>query len=317
MGTCPAFVSETSDSALTLSSNAWTWGDVHEGKTKVAFKVRHSVTDPAGTYVDWPFTITLHNPCWDDAATRTTTAVDIPFIVEADGSTAAMTSTANTVTWANTATETDCAQTSELQILGADNQWTAIGSSDISSYAWMSTTTGSDLTAGQIKVQVEDITANGAIYRAQPVTYELRWVNNSPRSYSTTSTLYDYFDVTISYECATDVLTKSATDIGVWAYELGTTPAAVKKHIPTHSVAGCALAMVCEQNDPTAVGWQAIDDPPFTTCDTTTGISLIYETGDAGFDDVRPSATRDYRVTYTSTYSTVADDAGRVVTDYF
>ena len=77
--------------------------------------------------------------------------------------------------------------------------------------------------------------------------------------------------------------------------------------------------MVCEQNDPTAVGWQAVSTPtpPITTCAPGTGITVNYATGDAGYDDVRPTATISYRVIFTSTYSTVSDDAGRVVSDYF
>lgn len=86
----------------------------------------------------------------------------------------------------------------------------------------MSTTSPANLVAGTIMVQAQDITSDALPYRDTPVTYELRWVNNSPRSYHADSTIYDYFEVTISYECATDILTVG-TNIGVWAYTLGST----------------------------------------------------------------------------------------------
>ena len=75
-------------------------------------------------------------------------------------------------------------------------------------------------------MQVQDIDANGAPYKTQPVTYELRWVNDSPRSYSDDGTIYDYFEVTMTYECASDTIS-IGTNIGVWTYQLGTTPASV------------------------------------------------------------------------------------------
>ena len=84
----------------------------------------------------------------------------------------------------------------------------------------MSTTTGTvggNLDLGEIVVQVEDIDANSAPYKTTPVTYELRWENNSPLSYHADATIYDYFEVTISYECATDTLTIS-TNIGIVPY---------------------------------------------------------------------------------------------------
>jgi hypothetical protein len=83
----------------------------------------------------------------------------------------------------------------------------------------MSTTSATDLTNGQIKVLVSDIDANGAPYKTTPVTYELRWENDSPRSYHADRTHYDYFDVTITYECASATLT-IGTNIGVWQYAL-------------------------------------------------------------------------------------------------
>ena len=93
--------------------------------------------------------------------------------------------------------------------------------------------------------------------------------------------------------------------------------AAVNLFLPTQGVAGCAYTMVCEQNDPTNVGWEGIANPPITTCDTTTGISVAFSTGDAGIDDVRPTATIEYRVIFTSTFSTVGDASGRIASDYF
>ena len=56
--------------------------------------------------------------------------------------------------------------------------------------------------------------------------------------------IYDYFDVTLKYECDDDALTKG-TDIGAWVYVLGGAES-TKKHIPTQSVSSCALTMACE-----------------------------------------------------------------------
>ena len=92
-----------------MDSSTWSYGDVNQGTTDFAFKIRHSVADPAGTYVDWLFTITLRNPCYDDAGSRSTTAADIAYTVEADGTTTAVTSTANVVNWSNGAGVAACA----------------------------------------------------------------------------------------------------------------------------------------------------------------------------------------------------------------
>lgn len=105
----PPFVSETSDTLLSFDYNSWDYGDVAGGTTDFSFFVRHEIPDPANTYVDWPFTVTLSNPCYDDAPTRTSTVGDVNYIVEADGATNAAGSNPNTVTWANTAGEAACA----------------------------------------------------------------------------------------------------------------------------------------------------------------------------------------------------------------
>ena len=64
-----------------------------------------------------------------------------------------------------------------------------------------------------------------------PVTYNLRWRHVSPYSYTDTATSYDYFDVTITYECDADTLAIS-TQIGQWVYVMDAS-AATKKYLPT------------------------------------------------------------------------------------
>ena len=55
-----------------------------------------------------------------------------------------------------------------------------------------------------------------------PATYKLRWRHSSEHSTmgDGEGNFYDYFSVTLTYECNTDALTL-ATDIGLQTYTLG------------------------------------------------------------------------------------------------
>jgi len=89
-----------------------------------------------------------------------------------------------------------------------------------------------------------------------PVTYQLRWWWHSPRSYTSTATSYDYFNVKITYECDDDSLTQP-TDIGFTTYVLGAT-AIVEQHQPDNTAnANCAYTMACEIWNEDSQVWDA------------------------------------------------------------
>ena len=133
------------------------------------------------------------------------------------------------------------------------------------------------------------------------MTYNLRWRHNSPYSYTDTATSYDYFDVTITYECDADTLALS-TQIGQWIYIMDASPS-TKDYMPTQGVSGCAWTMACEKWRESDYTWVAVSDPPFNACDKTNGIIVEYDASDSGFDSYRPETTFQYRVVFTSTYS--------------
>ena len=120
---------------------------------------------------------------------------------------------------------------------------------------------------------------------------------------------YDYFSVTLTYECDADYLTLG-TEIGQWVYQLDAA-ADTKDYQPTSAVSGCAYTMACEQWDTTDFIWTDVTstDPPFNYCDTTNGIVIeVDSTNDAAtYDNYRPEVTYTYRVIFTSTYSMVTD----------
>ena len=77
---------------------------------------------------------------------------------------------------------------------------------------------GALLEAAQIKVDTsvssaQDATTLGPYMNTGPVQYNLRWRHWSTNSYM--GDYYDYFSVTIDYECDADFLTLG-TQIGDW-----------------------------------------------------------------------------------------------------
>ena len=115
-----------------------------------------------------------------------------------------------------------------------------------------------------------------APYLGSPQTYALRWRHNSQGSYmgdDGAGNYYDYFSVTITYECDSDVL-QLQTDIGDQTFNLDAASAlsvlASSDTALTNSDrnTNCPYTMTCEQWDTSANSWTAISIPayPRATC---------------------------------------------------
>ena len=82
--------------------------------------------------------------------------------------------------------------------------------------------------------------------------YELRWKVTDSRSSATDGTVYDYFDVIITWECHSNTVSlgNSGEGIADWSYELDNTARAQSASY-TQSLSNCpsAVAMTCEVED--------------------------------------------------------------------
>ena len=95
------------------------------------------------------------------------------------------------------------------------------------SYPWMSMTADAAFDGfvnAKIRVDTggsgdDNAATLPSVQNTGPVTHELRWWHYSPRSYSSTATSYNSFDVVFTYECDADTLAIS-TQIGQWIYTL-------------------------------------------------------------------------------------------------
>jgi hypothetical protein len=197
--------------------------------------------------MEWEFTVNFQNACYNDAVSSwTTQAADISYPMRNTYSSGDITdSVASVPVWSQSSA--NCAQTVNLEIyddtipgwkstgMNEPAQYDEAGACNDKSctfattYPWMQMTANSAFAGhanGQIKVDTGGVYGGGggdnagqiATYQnTGPVTYQLRWVHFSPRSYSSTATSYDYFNVVITYECDAATLAVS-TEIGQWVY---------------------------------------------------------------------------------------------------
>jgi hypothetical protein len=209
------------DLRLTIETDQWIYGDAVDGKQVQQFRRRHVAANNATQILDWEFTITWINGCYNDAASAYDDATDIAYPAKntyANGDRATGTSTASSPTWS--LLYANCKQEWNLEIYDSTIPgWKTTGMNDTSefsestcdaldctfatSYPWMAQSAYSGFTGHTNKQILVDIggTVNSggdtstqiATYQSGPVTHQLRWYHISPRSYSSTAIVYDYF----------------------------------------------------------------------------------------------------------------------------
>jgi len=137
------------------------------------------------------------------------------------------------------------------------------------------------------------------------------------RSTTSTATIYDYFDITIKYECDDDVVSLTS-DIGLVVYSTSSGAAQDVNANFAQTISGCAMIYKCEVYDGTITGGvTALNQISTATTSSWIEVPTGGGTGDlawatafnAGTLTVQTSTTYDpyqdfaVRVTYTSKYS--------------
>ena len=223
-------VLSTSSTTVIFNGHDWNWGDVFEGKVRQHIKVKYVAADPTTAIMEAFFDVIYVNQCYNDALSSfTSEATDISYTFLNTYDTAVQAvvdSTASTASWS----VSNCDNIWNLEILDETiPEWKTTGMNDTSifnednscnnvdctfaiDYPWMGYSAHSSFTGYSNRRVRIDTGGTGddnnplvGLYMFMgPVTYQLRWWHYSPRSYSSTATDYDYFDVVITYECDDD-----------------------------------------------------------------------------------------------------------------
>ena len=129
-----------------------------------------------------------------------------------------------------------------------------------------------------------DDTSGGDYLDLLTTVFELRWKNTDLRSNADGATVYDYFDVTIKWECHSNTITIGNNLEGIedWTYELDNTARA-------QSASYTELYSACDTEVDIACETQADDDnwtpvgAEVTTCDLSTGFEITKANDDSAY----------------------------------
>ena len=258
--------------------------------------------------------LTMVDTCYDNAWTVVTPTSDVTFQIPADLLTSsAVSSTANSIT----ASLSTCSKTEDLEIWNSvTNIWESYVNDG--TYPWIDSVTygGTDSTsASTIAIETDN---TGNLYDSDLETvYELRWVVSDSRSQAEDATVYDYFNVIITWECHSNSITlgNSGEGIGDWAYKLDNTARAQSASY-TESLTNCptAVTMTCEVENLDLSGddWTTASSE-VTTCDLSTGFEITKDDTDSSY---LPELYVNYRIKYETPDSLLSEDEGKVVYDY-
>ena len=242
---------------LTFQQPSWDWGFLTEVRQN--FRITFEQATYSAETLTWDWTVTFNNKCaLDEITSWSTEASDIDYtLLNTYASGQTVTSTASVPVW-ESSLDTFCSRSVDLQILQPDGTWLEIdkentayydiGANCVDSasgrvpncqfaldYPWMWWTAVEDkLKDGEIIVDTskedgssqhfQDASTLAPYQNVGPTVYQLRWKHSSMHSImgDGEGNFYDYFSVTITYECNTDVLELS-TDLETQSYQLGST----------------------------------------------------------------------------------------------
>ena len=226
--------------------------------------VTSEITGSADDYME----LTVVDLCWDNVPSVTQETSDILFTIASD--TAGASAVDGTANLAST-TVTDCTITKTLEIFDeTSNTWVRYTSSNAASYPWIDSQSDAD---GEIGIL--DTNTSGDYDDVLETVFQLRWKNTDLRSKADGATVYDYFDVTIKWECHLNTITigNSLEGIEDWSYELDDS-ADTKAASYTELYPDCptAVDITCEaQNDDD--NWTAVGSE-VTVCNLGTGFTI-------------------------------------------
>ena len=270
--------------------------------------------------------LTLVDLCWDNVPTVSSEASDVIFTISADTSgDSASAATANTAA----TTVSGCTITKTMEIFDtAANDWVDFvhsgGAVPNASYPWINAQDSSD---GSISI-LDDNTNNDYDDLLETV-FNLRWKNMDLRSKADGNILYDYFDVTIKWQCHlnTVVIGNSGNGVIDWSYELDNSVVA-KAASYTELSAACPtdVSITCEymaDDDQFTNGSQLDYDnwmpvgAEVTTCDLATGFEVTKDNTGPGMFNNQPEQFVNYRIKYIVPDSLLTEDTGKFAYDYF
>jgi hypothetical protein len=191
--------------------------------------------------------LTLVDLCWSNVPTMSSETSDIVFTISAAaGGDAAVAGTVNTAA----TTVSGCTITKTLEIFDPTaNTWvnfvpSGSGGDNSANYPWIEAQSNA---AGSISIK--DDNTNNDYDSSLETVFELRWKNMDLRSKADGNILYDYFDVTIKWQCHlnTVVIGNSGEGIVDWEYELDNTARAQSaSYTELYSACPTAVSMSCE-----------------------------------------------------------------------
>jgi hypothetical protein len=206
--------------------------------------------------------LTLVDLCYDNVPSVTQETSDIEYTIPAD--TSGATATLGTSNIAQT-TVTGCLITKTLELYDpVANTWGSVANA--AAETWISTmsitgdTSLGSPTDSTGAISIMDDNTGSAYSNDRETVFELRWKNTDLRSKADGATVYDYFDVTIEWQCHDNTVTLGASgnsDVGEgivdWSYELDNT-ARTKTLSYTELYTDCpaAITVACESAEDTS-----------------------------------------------------------------
>ena len=179
----------------------------------------HVAIDASATEV---FLLTMKDTCIDNAITCDMLAVDFTHTILADTGTVAATSVASTgCTQAVGGVDSSpiCSFVSTLEIwTESTDSWDTYTTGATATWPWIRTSDFATTNSARM------VTADSTDFMSylEPITYAMRWKAVDDTSFNPQNVTYDYFDITIKYECFDDVLSLTGpTDIPFQEYQIG------------------------------------------------------------------------------------------------
>ena len=202
--------------------------------------------------------------------------------MEQDGS--SLSTQVSQIAFTSTQDETECPLVRTIEIWQSDsNTWFVYDSTDAahrSAYPWIDDT--SIVNDSGFDVKTEDHTAydNELI---DPTVFQMRQTAEDQNSDEEDAKIYDYFEVTLKYECDDDILSLSGptaqNDYGFQEYQIGTGSVNFPANIQ-QSISGCQIEEVHEIWDENLQSWVPMTQASYAW--------LAGEPADGAFDIDQP-----------------------------
>ena len=254
----------------------------------------------------------IYDLCWRNQLTLTSASDngDVTHQMDQDGTSTA--TTISQIAFTSTEDETECPLVRTIEIWLDDSEtWLEYDSTDsshTSGYPWITNIVNDS----GFDVSTEDY-ATYDNENIDPTVFQMRQTVADDNSDEDEWKIYDYFEVTLKYECDDDVLSLSS-DIGYQEYQIDSGSVNFPANV-AQTISGCQIDELHEVWDDDLQSWVDLTALTYTW--------LVADPADGAFDvDQAWDSTYvpyiDYtiRITYESVYSQMSDDE-RIQTDQY